>query len=215
MKTTLLTYPRSGKHLTAAIIGKPTERMVMVDDSLEKIRREVESGSPSLLVYHFLKREMRDEVADYLRDNTKTILIVRDPKDVLLSNVFMMYGNIKEKDKIEKLIMSRSDRSDRPKNSFETKVHEWKDQINGWFDYLENPFVVRYENWINAFDKQARLVSEYLGVETLKEIPSVEQVQRSRLGVIGDHKNHFSKKLIDYIDDTCKKEIELIDKYLL
>jgi len=76
--------------------------------------------------------------------------------------------------------------------------------------------VVRYENLLTNYDKQIKIIEDYLGEEVVcKSLPSINEVKMSRKGIIGDHKNYMDQELIDEINELCKDEILYIDSFLI
>jgi len=144
-----------------------------------------------------------DEYAKYksFYSEYKKIYVCRDIKDVLLSVLILR----KMLDKVELSITDR-----------QVKGHldGWKKNINSWIK-CDDKLIVRYENVISHYAMEKNRISNYLNIELLKEIPKLEEVPRSRKGIIGDHKNYFSNELITEINEYCKNEIKYIDLFLI
>jgi hypothetical protein len=143
-------------------------------------------------------------------------MIIREPKDTMLSYAHLSKIDISNVKSVDAFLKKRIPYIVNNKRYFfNSVIDQWKAHINGWLDTLDNPLVIRYENWINAFDAQAKLLSAYLNKEVLNVCPSLKDVEMSRKGIIGDYKNYFNEALIRYIDEECAVEIERINKYLL
>lgn len=199
-------------HLTAAIIGKePLMDFKRMQDP-DFVKAQLEKDK--ILFYHKTRAALDDDLFAYLQKNTKPILIVRDPKDALLSLCFMRRTNSMTTQAMEKFILEDVTLPTKGKY-YENKIEMWKDHINGWLGALKNPLVIRYENYLTAYDKQVKQIADYLQIEVPKKKPELKEVKMSRKGIIGDHKNHFTGAFIEMINEKCKDEIKLIDKYLL
>lgn len=184
--------------------------------SVIELKRSLLKSDKIFLFTHLTKAVLGNDFIDYLKENTRPIYIARDPKDALLSFALMKPSRYTDKDDIERFILHKTVyQIETGLFLYESLIHQWKAHVSGWLDCLESPLVIRYENWINNYGAQARLLSEYLGVDVLREKPALHEVAMSRNGCIGDYKNYFSDSLIGRINELCKDEIERIDKYLL
>lgn len=211
------TFPRSGMHLTAKVLGMSPFMNYNMMKYINYFKKIVEINDDKRFYFlHACKCEMNDDLINYIRDVSIPIMIIREPKDTMLSYAHLSKIDISNVKSVDAFLKKRIPYIVNNKRYFfNSVIDQWKAHINGWLDTLDNPLVIRYENWINAFDAQAKLLSAYLNKEVLNVRPSLKDVEMSRKGIIGDYKNYFNEALIRYIDEECAVEIERINKYLL
>jgi len=186
----IITYPRSGTHLMGKLISNNVN-FVGLKDNLTK-KNEIIAG-------HYLY----DEYAKYksFYSEYKKIYVCRDIKDVLLSVLILR----KMLDKVELSITHRQ---------IKGHLDGWKRHIDNWKQH-DDKLIVRYENLLTHYNIEKEKISTYLEVPLLPELPKVEDIEMSRKGIIGDHKNYFSNELITEINEYCKNEIKYIDLFLI
>lgn len=213
-KPFIYSFPRSGLHLTCAVMGKePLINFRRMQDPLW-VKQQISENDNSILFLHKTRAATDNDLFTYIQAHTKPILIVRDPKDALLSWCFMGHRHSLNIEAMGKFITSPIMLPPN-KTTYANKMLMWKDHINGWLASLNNPLVIRYENLINAYATEAKKISDYLGVEVLSTKPELKEVKLSRNGTIGEHKLYFTQAMCEMIDEVCKSEIAIIDRYLI
>ena len=151
-----------------------------------------------------------ESTIDTILSTTKTIFLVRCPKDTLFSWIIArdMFSEY-DVDRLKRKLLDKY--SSAPQYD---RIDFWKKNVEGWRKYEDRFLVVRYENLLNHYEKESKRISEYLSLSIKDSLPKVKEVDLSRKGIIGDHKRVFDSELINMIDERCKQEIEYIDSFL-
>lgn len=210
----IFSFPRSGLHLTAKIIGWPLHVNFDGMDNSEYLIQQVDKKSKEVLFTHQAYDMLDKKSLDYIISSCVPIFILRDPKDALLSWFFMndtSYSNTDHKE------ISRRIRGFAwsPFLGYSNRIILWKKQISGYKQYHHNALVIRYENLVHHYDIESQKISEYLNIDVLPSLPSLKSVELSRKGVVGDYALYFDGRLLDEINDICKEEIEYINQFLI
>jgi hypothetical protein len=177
----------------------------------EGLLSELEKSSTNQLVFtHDISENFSDSTIELILSTTKTVFIVRCPKDTLLSwiiarDIFSEY----DVDRLKRKLLEKY-----PSAPQYDRIDFWKKNIEGWRKYENRFLVVRYENLLNHYEQESKRISDYLSLPVKDKLPPVKQVALSRKGVIGDHKRVFDEELINMIDTRCAEEIRYIDKFL-
>ena len=184
----IITYPRSGTHLMAKLISNNIHFISLKNN----LKNEIIAGH-----YNY------DSYVKYesIYSKYKKLYVCRDIKDVLLSVLIL-------RKMIDSVKLSITDR--------QVKGHldGWKRHINNWKQH-DDKLIIRYENLLTHYNIEKEKISTYLEVPLLPELPKVEDIEMSRKGIIGDHKNYFSDELINDINVYCKDELIYINKFLI
>ena len=164
------------------------------------------------------------------------IYFVRNPLDVAVSWAF---HNGKTTEKADKSINSNlkiSSKSSKFPSQLEQNLSSWKDHVSSWTQNHEIPtLVLRYEdmkeNTLETFKKAVRFLKwEYSDKEIQEaiELSSFKNVKKQeeqhgfrervtnqkkffRKGIVGDWKNHLTKKQVQNIVDFNKEVMEQFD----
>lgn len=194
----VLSNPRSGTHLLLYILGS-------------NYMTNMSHSHPNISILNKIKKY-------------KPIIIYRDFKDVSISwwkalNETLVKGGGKYyKNDVKVCNLTDFIFEHKLYISKETMnpIDYWKNYIIEWRKYDKEMLVVRYENLLTNYDKQIKIIEDYLGEEVVcKSLPSINEVKMSRKGIIGDHKNYMDQELIDEINELCKDEILYIDSFLI
>jgi len=211
MKPFVISHPRSGLNLFANLINLelfPNWREMSTNEGLLS---ELEKSLPNQLVFtHNIAENFSESTIQQILSTTKTVFIVRCPKDTLFSwiitrDIFSEY----DLDRLKRKLLEKY-----PSAPQYDRIDFWKKNIEGWRKYEDRFLVVRYENLLNHYEQESKRISEYLSLPVKDALPSVKQIALSRKGVIGDHKRVFDEELINMIDTRCAEEIRYIDKFL-
>jgi len=177
----------------------------------EGLLSELEKSSTNQLVFtHDIAENFSESTIEQILSSTKTIFLVRCPKDTLLSwilarDIFSEY----DLDRLKRKLLEKY-----PLAPQYDRIDFWRKNIEGWRKYEDRFLVVRYENLLNHYEQESKRISEYLSLPVKDKLPPVKQVALSRKGIIGDHKRVFDEELINMIDTRCAEEIRYIDKFL-
>ena len=168
--------------------------------------------------------------------NTKKILLVRDPRDAMISYYFSakyshsipknIAGNAGEKLLAIRNKLLESD-DDNDKRHLDYIEYQGKFLRNNMREYLkkidDNTQIYRYEDII--FNKEAWILSmcNYLGIEidlsSVKQIakkhdliPDAENSKKHIRSVIpGNYRKHYSDKIIDYLNEYFQEELKALN----
>jgi|694.fasta_scaffold143725_3 hypothetical protein len=211
----ILSFPRSGLHLTSKIIGWD----LFVDFKLmheeKQIVNKIKENKKEILFTHKTTKMLSINCINFILCETKPILIIRDPRDALSSwyhlyikntNAVQSTENLREF--LEQPFCIKGDAVSK------SKISLWRDHVRGYKKYENKIHTIIYENLINNYEKECKKLSEYLGFEVKKEMPTLEQVEMSRKGIIGDHKNLLKNDMIEKINSECEQEIKYINSLL-
>lgn len=211
MKPFIISHPRSGLHLLSNILHmelRPNWREMGKDEGiLEELKTRQEN---EMVFTHNIAENFSESTIDTILSTTKTIFLVRCPKDTLFSwiiarDIFSEYDS----DRLKRKLLDKY-----PSAPQYDRIDFWKKNVEGWRKYEDRFLVVRYENLLNHYEKESQRISEYLSLPIKDSLPKVKEVALSRKGIIGDHKRVFDSELINMIDERCKQEIEYIDSFL-
>jgi len=172
--------------------------------------------------YH---RPFKDALKGFT-DKYTCVLLVRDPRDVLVSNWFYWINGGEQKAKVDKLLANKTFseylRGIDPKelDKFQPERDEMdmylikehiKDPIGHWMDYIkwqpEVKSVIRYEDLISdpekiivGFGKQFNLKQTKDKIKTVKkDYNNILVGYKGRKGIVGDWKNYFSQEDLDFV----------------
>ena len=211
MKPFVISHPRSGLHLFSSIIDTKLRANWREMGKDEGILSELENSEKNELVFtHNIAENFSESTIEQILSKTKTVFIVRCPKDTLFSwiitrDIFSEY----DLDRLKKKLLEKY-----PSAPQYDRIDFWRKNIEGWRKYEDRFLVVRYENLLNHYEQESKRISEYLSLPVKDELPLVKKVPLSRKGVIGDHKRVFDEELINLIEERCKEEIKYIDSFL-
>jgi len=211
MKPFVISHPRSGLHLFADIINMELLPNWKEMSTNEGILSELHRSLKNQLVFtHDISENFSEFTIEQILSTTKTVFIVRCPKDTLLSwivtrDIFSEY----DLDRLKRKLLDKY-----PSAPQYDRIDFWKKNIEGWRKYEDRFLVVRYENLLNHYEQESKRISDYLSLPVKDKLPSIKQVALSRKGVIGDHKRVFDEELINLIEERCKEEIKYIDSFL-
>lgn len=211
MKPFVISHPRSGLHLFSSIINMKLRANWREMGKDEGILSELENSEKNELIFtHNIAENFSESTIEQILSTTKTVFIVRCPKDTLLSwivirDIFSEY----DLDRLKQKLLDKY-----PSAPQYDRIDFWKKNIEGWRKYENRFLVVRYENLLNHYEQESKKISEYLSIPVKDKLPSVKQVALSRKGIIGDHKRIFDSELINLIEERCKEEIKYIDSFL-
>jgi len=211
MKPFVISHPRSGLNLFSSIINKKLRVNWREMGKDEGILSELENSEKNELIFtHNIAENFSESTIEQILSTTKTVFIVRCPKDTLLSwivtrDIFSEY----DLDRFKRKLLDKY-----PSAPQYDRIDFWKKNIEGWRKYENRFLVVRYENLLNHYEQESKRISEYLSISVKDKLPSVKQVALSRKGIIGDHKRIFDSELINLIEERCKEEIKYIDSFL-
>jgi hypothetical protein len=175
---------------------------------IEKIKQK----NKEVLFTHKTTKNLDIDCINFILKETKPIFLIRDPKDALTSWYHLLVKNLNVNKKYnppsikEYLLGSGSIK--------ENRIEIWRDHIRGFRKYEDKVHIVRYENLLNNIKEESKKLSDYLQIETLSDLPKLEDVKMSRKGIIGDYKNLISDDLVGEICEICKQEINYIDSFL-
>lgn len=204
----IITHTRSGLHLTAKVLGLdlldcawPTSNRS--DETWESVLNQPPDRISFL---HDSTDMMRSSDIEWLMKSVLPIHVVRDPKDVLLSNhvAFSLDGREErlEEGRLRNWILNARLEDGR------SPIDSWREHVRGWRKHEERMLVVRYEDYILDYEWQARRLSDHLGGDVARSLPPLGSCLASRKGIVGDHLNHFPQELIELVDEECWEEIE-------
>jgi hypothetical protein len=211
MKPFVISHPRSGLHLFASIVKMELRANWREMGKDEGILSELENSEKNELVFtHNISENFSESTIEKILSSTKTIFLVRCPKDTLFSwiiarDIFSEY----DLDRLKRKLLEKY-----PSAPQYDRIDFWKKNIEGWRKYEDRFLVVRYENLLNHYEQESKRISDYLSLPVKDKLPPVKQVALSRKGIIGDHKRVFDEELINMIDTRCAEEIRYIDKFL-
>lgn len=211
MKPFVISHPRSGLNLFSSIINKKLRANWREMGKDEGILSELENSEKNELIFtHNIAENFSESTIEQILSTTKTVFIVRCPKDTLLSwivtrDIFSEY----DLDRFKRKLLDKY-----PSAPQYDRIDFWKKNIEGWRKYENRFLVVRYENLLNHYEQESNRISDYLSLPVKDKLPSVKQVALSRKGIIGDHKRIFDSELINLIEERCKEEIKYIDSFL-
>lgn len=180
----------------------------------EYVKEQINKHSKEILFTHQTPSMIHADVLNSAINNCAPIFLVRDPKDALVSWYFLHEIPTTDtnpehiKHKIRGFLMS-------PFMGVGNKIILWKEQITGFMTHHRNGLVIRYENLITNYSTESHRISDYLSLQIADSLPGLDQVQMSRKGVVGDHKNYLDNVTINMINEICKEEIEYIDSFLI
>lgn len=161
------------------------------------------------------------DFSEYFADQFKLLYIYRDPYDVMVSFMRLLFSfSWDEGPKTQKISefircapssgILRYQKKQEP-----TMLHRWQTHVESWLHYSEkNPslFVVKYEDLNLDFEKTVRKLGEFLGKEVTDPIkkPEVNQnVIGFGTGKIGAYRNLYTDDdnqfVIDIVGDTMKR----------
>jgi hypothetical protein len=212
-KTFVFSYPRSGLHLLAKIIGRPLYINFNRMEEDDHVRQKMQGPGDEVLFSHRTMAMNGQAIVNDIMSGCNPIFLFRDPKDTLLSWYFL-FTNKKEEDYTHE---SFKGFMYSPLLSYSSKLLLWKDHVAGYKDLIlnGNAFVLRYENLMGHFAEEKARLEAHIGreIETAT-LPNLSEVEMSRNGTIGDHKRFFDTQIIDQINEFCSEEIAFIDGYL-
>lgn len=199
-------FPRSGTHLTLNAINynKTFEFLQMPPNGIsskmycKEIHGNLIKNENKLYKIHYPSYRFNDKD---IRNN-KFVYICRDPKDVFTSLYFFWKAH-------RKISISEFVFANYPEHN-QTIINAWKDHINSWFK--KDILIITFESLLLNYFNIKNKLEKYLGMEIKNTIPALEEGFSVRKGIIGDHINLMNKKLIDMVDEDCKKEIKMIKK---
>jgi len=211
MKPFVISHPRSGLHLFANVVNMnlfPNWKQMSTNEGLLS---ELEKSSTNQLVFtHDISEKFSESTIEQILSTTKTVFIVRCPKDTLFS--WILARDILSEYDLDRLKRKLLDKY--PSAPQYDRIDFWRKNIEGWRKYEDRFLVVRYENLLNHYEQESKRISDYLSLPVKDKLPPVKQVALSRKGIIGDHKRVFDEELINMIDTRCAEEIRYIDKFL-
>lgn len=200
----VISHPRSGLHLLAKMLDKE----LYVDfDNMDKdnfLKNKIIEGDEKILFTHNSPDMLEKETVSFILSKTKPILLLRDIKDALTSYAILLSRG-KEVDFNKKLHSQFKKHID---------MIEYSKNFLNWLEYKNNMLIINYEDLINDYEKQSKIISEYSGLPVRDTIPNIEDVELSRIGTIGDHINYLDQEIIYEIDQRinqrlkCKSEKE-------
>ncbi|MFX0133292.1 MAG: sulfotransferase domain-containing protein [Candidatus Hodarchaeota archaeon] len=163
------------------------------------------------------------KIINEIIDNSKIIYVYRDGRDVMVSFWYYMKKFTKNLPDFSDFIIMNND-SD-PTYSNLNRIEYWKEHIVGWFELTykyRNICLVSYEELYYTYQKTMKHIFNFLELQKLypkfkevklqdknvgyyfkklmaKIIPiNMESTSiHPRKGIVGDHKNHFTKKDLD------------------
>ena len=190
----VISHPRSGLHLFSKIL----DRQLYVDfENMDKddfLKNKIIEGDEKILFTHKSPDMFKKETISFILSETKPILLLRDAKDALTSYAILLSKG-EEVDFNKKLHSQFRNHKD---------MIEYSKKFLNWLDYKKNMLVINYEDLITDYKQQAKIIFEYSGFPVRETIPNVEDVELSRVGIIGDHINYLSQELIDEINQRVK-----------
>jgi len=168
-------------------------------------------------------------------DKYTCILLIRDPRDTLVSNWYYWKNGGEIKAKVNELLKNKTfseyirgidpnelDKFRPEKDEMDMYLikEHIKDPIGHWLDYTDwLPAVegtIRYEDLVNQQEKVVIDFGKKFGLEQTK--PEIQTVQKDynnigvgykpRKGIIGDWKNHFSQEDLDYLLDRVGNKMK-------
>lgn len=225
------TIPKAGTHLLERILtlNSPLKRYFHItldeirhssipDEQLQQVLSRVSEGEFILShLYHKAKRE------NIVRDNDfRIIQLIRDPRDIIVSDCFYIANN---KNHPNHKIFAGKSLSERIRlcilGDLEYSVNyvDIGKKLQYYLDWIQcNPFVFRYEDFINSdLNQKADIIAHlynFLGValnrESIKGIAEKSISKKSvtfRSGKIGKWKNHFSDENISLFKEIAGDQI--------
>ncbi|MDJ0510863.1 MAG: sulfotransferase domain-containing protein [Crocosphaera sp.] len=160
------------------------------------------------------------EVIDNLFE--KKILIVRDPRDVWISDL-LYFGGYKhlwsrDKEEIQKALKLLENKEKNPDSSSVLELFEnmkddferqgygkyWKEKLGRAITFADNKdcIIVKYENFINDINLEE--LEDYLSIKLVKETQVSNNFKRViRTKNSGDWKNWFVSEDINYFQPLC------------
>lgn len=207
----IISHRRSGTHF----LWETLKLNFGVDASSKK------EGKMGGFKYH---KPLKDANSKSLMNNRTCIYLVRDGRDVLVSNYYYWLAGKEPSYGVQKIFenMSFSQyihgeaytivkevRKENPKvgDLFANPIQHWID-YNKWSNKL---LTIRFEDIKNNLEETLMRISNYIGI-TFKsnKIKTVDKLvgHLPRKGIIGDWRNHFSKEDLDYFWKIAGNDME-------
>lgn len=180
----------------------------------EYAKEQITKRTKEILFTHQTISMLHADILYEIINSCSPIFVIRDPKDALISWYFLHDTTTESIDikqirhRIKGFLMS----------SFmgtSNKIILWKEQISGFMNYHNQGLVIRYENLVTNYQIESKKISNYLDLPVSDALPSLDRVQMSRKGLIGDHSNYLDDATINMIHEICREEIEYIDTFLV
>ena len=154
---------------------------------------------------------MRESDISWLKSRMNILYLVRDPKDALLSGaIAYRFGGREsevQQDRLEDWILNCIHED----YGWLTPIESWRNHVSGWRKHEDDLTVVKYEDYIQDYEWQSRRLSRILGTSVEDTIPPLQSCTASRKGIVGDHINHLSGRMIEFINHECREEIKWIE----
>lgn len=118
----------------------------------------------------------------------KLILLVRDPRDVVVSRYFQITKRVRRKD-VQDMSISRFIRSDR------FGIHTVIAYMNDWFKYkdlFDDFLLLRYEDCRRDTEKQFRALLHFIGIDHINEDAFAEALEESSFDAMRNRERETS-----------------------
>jgi len=209
----VFSFPRSGLHLTSTIIGLELFVNFKLMNKIKNIINKIKENKNQVLFTHKTSRMLDFDCINFILNETKPIFLLRDPKDAITSWYYLLSKSSKKNINSYEFITSPF-RPNPEEIEYNDKILLWKDHVRGYRKYENKLHIIVYENLVNNFEKEREKLSNYVGFEVKKQMPSLQEVKMSRKGKIGDYKNLLNEELIEKINITCEQETNYIKSFL-